>query len=452
MNDDAGRPLAKSDRLTAGKAVLSNQLNDMRDVPAKLSIALALAISGGAASSSFAAPAGSSAPATVSAVAQPDMERAQVAAATANAFLTLRSDIEDDFITPGLKVSEFLSRTNGREAFNRSLHRAEQIGGPRWIGDGTCQVHYEISGDRVARALSDIAAENAQRSPLPAAEIESRLRNWKNRTFSATGSSIRADMVTKVRPIGVDVWRGVDDSSRVAAIEASRENAVHRTLDELGAIQLDGQTVGKVIGNNPSVQNALSDWLRQRPVTSLQFQDDLQVRYTLGVNRYQLFDQFVDAAKAASVTLPPEEQLAKVREQFQEIVNTTGVAPVAARRDGSGHADEAVNLIPQQPPDWIYQQLDAQATAKYHNSQLRTKRDAEDRATEALLDKLTAMPLNKDMTVGQAAKRSEAIGSAITRAVSRARLYKVEYDAGTGDTTVKMMLDPREFWYDLNRP
>src|SRR5438477_7624501 len=127
----------------------------MPDVRHKLSIAVAL--TGMAVFGVGVALAENRAPATVSATAVSDAEHAQVAAATANAFLTLRGDVEQSSITPGLRVIDFLQRTDGQDAFNKALHRAEQIGGPRWLDDQTCQVRLEISGERIARALVDIA-------------------------------------------------------------------------------------------------------------------------------------------------------------------------------------------------------------------------------------------------------------------------------------------------------
>src|SRR4051812_39472507 len=284
----------------------------------EIRIAAIAAVAGAAgivgASSTFAAPPSSSSkPSTVSPKLVPEAERAQIAAATANAFYTLRRDVEGRQISPDLTVDEFLRRTEGREALTKALHRAEQIGGPRWIDDQTCQIQLEIAGARIVQALSDIAAAESSRSPMPANEIERRLRTWNDRTFAATGSSIRADMVQNVRPAGVEAWRGVDDATRVAAIQAARDNAVYRVVEELSNIQVDSEnTFGQLLEKNPPIKQKLSDWLRQRPVTSLQFQDDLQVRYTLALSRSQLFNQFVEAATAAGVKLPPEDELEKL--------------------------------------------------------------------------------------------------------------------------------------------
>src|SRR4051812_2390365 len=79
------------------------------------------------------------APATANASSEAS-DRAQIAAASSNALESLRQDLEGRTIDPsasGLTIGEFLNRTDGRERFTKSLRRAEQIGGPRWVNDQT---------------------------------------------------------------------------------------------------------------------------------------------------------------------------------------------------------------------------------------------------------------------------------------------------------------------------
>src|SRR5947207_3320961 len=74
----------------------------------------------------------------------------QVAAATAQAVQSLKSQITALPIARNLTVQELLDRTGGEDEFVSALERSEQIGAPRWIDEHTCQVKLEISGDRVA--------------------------------------------------------------------------------------------------------------------------------------------------------------------------------------------------------------------------------------------------------------------------------------------------------------
>ncbi|MBC8105041.1 MAG: hypothetical protein H7Z14_00500 [Anaerolineae bacterium] len=379
-----------------------------------------------------------------------EYDRAQVSAATANAYVNLRKDVERNWIMPQLTVGEFVRRAHGEDALRVAVRQAQQIGGPRWIDDQTCQIKVETTGTTLARALVEIARNDPQRT-MSADEVERRLADWDRRSFSATGTSIAANKVHEVRPIGAPAWRAVDDASRVAAVDAARENAVARVLDDLRSIRLSETiTVGDVLSRNEAVANRLTELLRNRPVTSIQFRDDLQVQYTLSVSRRELVETFVEAAKKAGVELPPDATQEKLHPQFrQEITSTTGVA--VARAGNNVVMNAAPNLVPAQPPRWVFDQIDASGSAKFRNSPLHTKQDAEDSATDAIRSKLLAMKLSEGLTLGEAADRDPAIRAAVDRALSRARTFKVDYDSD-GSVSVKMMLDPRELWTDLSRP
>ena len=245
------------------------------------------------------------------------------------------------------------------------------------------------------------------------------MSDWSNRSFTATGTSIAANKVHEVRPIGIAAWRGVDDESRIAAIDAARANAVSRVIDDLRAIRLDEKlTVGDVLSQSPAVASRMADLLRNRPVTSVQFKDDLAVHYTLSVSRRELVDTFLDAAQKAGVELPPDATKEKLHPQFrQEITSTTGVA-IAQRADNAAATNVQQIVIPAQPPRWVFDQIDAEARAAFRNSLLFTKQDAEAAATEVIRVRLLSMPLTQGTTLAEAAARDPGIATAIDRAVA----------------------------------
>jgi hypothetical protein len=232
---------------------------------------------------------------------------------------------------------------------------------------------------------------------------------------------------------------------------AAREYEVAGVIEELLSVRLDEmQTVGDVLSHNEAVSNRLVELLRNRPVTSIQFTDDLQIQYTLSVSRRELVETFLDAAKQAGVELPPDATMEKLRPQFrQEITSTTGTA-VATRTVNATMSAPAV-VIPQQPPRWVYDQIDADGSANFRSSLLHTKQDAEDAATNAIRARLLGQRLNESLTLADAAERDPKVRRAVDRALSRAHVYKVDYDP-SGSVSVKMSVDPRELWSELSRP
>src|SRR4051812_20498107 len=107
-----------------------------------------------------------------------DARRDQIAAATCRAVDLLRNEIAQEPIGRNVTVSELLDRTNSTDTFNKTLQRAQMIGGPRWIDEQTCQVRLDISGPRVRQALVSIAASNPKKSPIAPEVMTAHLRDW----------------------------------------------------------------------------------------------------------------------------------------------------------------------------------------------------------------------------------------------------------------------------------
>lgn len=387
--------------------------------------------------------------------------RSQIIAASSNAMDSLRRDIEQRRIDPtsNLTVGDFLDRTAGEDHLAKTLRRAEQIGGPRWVDEQTCQVKLEIGGDQVAQTLVEIALTDPRRSPIAVDLLEQRLTDWKRRSFAATGTSIRADRAAQVRPVGAaDAWRTVDDRAREAAVSAARDSAAQRVLDTIKPVQIVGaQSVGDVLAANDAINKHLTDWLRARPVTSLRYTDALEVQYQPAVTADDLLDELIREARQANVALPDDPAaMAKARDELRNrLAKATLVgratATAGAQPPETGGGQGIVFAAQTPPPDWIFNQIDAEGTASARPSLLRTKQAAEDQATQAIRDKFLALQLSPGQSIGDATKTDPAVRAAVDRAMSRVRVYKVDYGP-KGEVTVKMMMDPREFWWDLTRP
>jgi len=387
-----------------------------------------------------------------SAAAPPEDLRMLQSAAVADATKNLRDEIRAASITRDLTVNDLITRAGGEEEFSKLMHRAELIGGPRQIDEQTAQVRMELRGDRVATALVEIARQAGDRSPIKPDALAQALADWKNRTFSATGSSLSVERADSLPPGVISpVWRNVTKEAQDQAKAAAREDAVRRVLEAVGQVRVGGAIAGDIIDDNDSVKMALSDWLRKRPVNNLVFGDDLRVSYTLAASGEELFDQFLAAARQAKIPISLDRAAYdKAKDEFaRRVTPTTG-------NSGNDNAkllkagDAAPATIPQQPPDWVSQQIEATGQAKYRDSKLQAQQEAVDHASEAIRAKLLALPLNKNESVGDARKHDQVVNDAVNRAIAQARIYHVSYPAD--GVEVKMALDPREFWQALSQP
>jgi hypothetical protein len=368
-----------------------------------------------------------------------------VSAATADAVNRLRADVEMQRLSSDLTVGDFLERTSGWDPFLQALHRADQIGGPRWIDNETCQVKLAIGSDQVRKTLVKIAQDSGRASPLPPDALAAKLQVWDDRTFTATGTSISAARAQQIRPTDLaGPWRTVPDNARKQTIADARDDAGDRVLGSIGSIEIaDGKNVSQVLADK-DVRDAMQQWLGGRPVTRLEFRNDLSVEVTICAEGRDVFDTFSDAASKSDLMPKDPVKVAKIRQAF---IQQTAPAIGSARVAGQPASVVATARVPRQPPQWITQALNTEATQKFKGTRLKTARDAENAARDALRDKVDALQLSTT-TIGEAAKRDPAIEKAVGQAMDRARAYKIDY-LPDGSATVKVSLDPRDLWDQL---
>jgi len=118
-----------------------------------------------------------------------DVRQAKIEAATNNAVNALMADVQRQPITNNIAVRDFVSRTQSEDALMATLREADQIGGPRWIDESTCQIRLEIGGQKVANTLEKISDGAGDKSPVKPAALKRALNTWDRRSFSAVGTS-----------------------------------------------------------------------------------------------------------------------------------------------------------------------------------------------------------------------------------------------------------------------
>jgi hypothetical protein len=375
-----------------------------------------------------------------------DGHDAQVAAAAGDAVCRMRADIESQPLGPALSVGDFLRQTQSTDELTQALRHADQIGGPRWIDDQTCQVKLSIGSRQVRDALVKIADESGKRSPLPSEAIAAKLAVWDDRTFNATGTSISSTRAQILHPIDLlGAWHQVSDDARKQAIAAARDDAVDRIMKSIEPIELsEGKTVSQALEEG-ALHEALRAWLVGRPVTRLEFRNDLSIEITLAADGHDVYEEFVDLSAKGDMLPKDSLKLAKIRREFvQQIAPAVGSARATRQESAS---TESIARIPRQAPAWLNESLNTQATEHFRDSRLKTARAAEDHARELLHDRINALALQQS-TIGEAARHEPAVERAVQQALERARAYKIDY-LPDGSATVKVSLDPHDLWDEL---
>lgn len=373
---------------------------------------------------------------------QEEARKDQVRAAQANAIASLRDEISRLTLARNLTVKDFLDRTSSWDELTQTLQRSEQVGGPRWIGPGACQVQLAIAGPRLARALVDIAAANPKTTPLPPEVLRRYLSTWEDRTFSATGSSSGAAEVVHFRP-PADAWASVNDEARRQAVNAALGDAAQQSLQSISAVPLNGQqSVGDALRQD-DVGKRMRDFWMSRPVTRVDYREDLTVEVALSAPPAEV----ADALKSALGDKAQEADWARIRKELAgRMVAAVGRGRVEVQPQAVRPA--APLLLPDGAPQWVERQVSAEGTAKVSGSRLRAARSAEQKAIEQLEAQVQALPLTAKQTVGEAAKVDANLRQRLSLVLALARTDRVDY-AEDGTVSVRVSMELRDVWEAL---
>jgi hypothetical protein len=259
--------------------------------------------------------------------------------------------------------------------------------------------------------------------------------------------------VELIRPVPhARAWDAVADDARKAAIAQARRNAVAQILKTIGPTPLSGdRQVADALAADKELAADVEGWLMGRPVTQVEFRDDLQVRTTLAVPGAELFEVFRKSAARHPDAVGTVDEAAwfKVRDEFVARLAQAQICRGAAHVGGGKGKGRAVQL-PRTPPGWVDETVDADGSAR--GAGLKAAREAELDAIAGLRARLASLPLAEGTTVGDAAKRDKQVAEAFDRALGRARRSKTEYTAD-GVARVEMSLELSDLWQELqDRP
>lgn len=389
--------------------------------------------------------------------AAPDPAEAQVRAATKDAVANLYDEVSRAPLTGGMSVGDFVRRTNSADELAKVLQRAQQIGGPRWIDENTCQIELQISGPVVAAALKRAAAANPRRSPISPVELDRIVKNWNERSFSATGAATSRLPAARVRRgprMGLqrDPWWDVSDAVREQTVAAARVDAAKRCLSGLGQVPLTSNTsVGDVLAVK-DVGEAMQKWLASQPAARVELHDDLEAEVELTAAPLDSFAAFrALAMKQKQISVPTDEQgWNKVRIAFEQRMEPPIGRAVAATGAAQAQAQPGPKPLglPQRPPAWVARRLESTGNGAPGRTKLLAARAAEAAAEEKLRRQIEELQLAPKLTLAQAAKNDPRVERAISKALTRCRIAKVDYhENGAADIAIYLDLDT--LWQEL---
>jgi len=376
-----------------------------------------------------------------------DRVQSQITAAASNAVEKLAADVLDEQIGVDLTVADFVHDTTSLDALMYLLRQSQQIGGPRWLDDQTCQVKLAMEGPRVLEMLRQAAELNVNTTPIPSQALVKRLKDWKDRTFVATGTAITLRAAQELRPPASGAWDQIPEAARKDAVVAAARNASDKAMEDLKSIEYQpGQALSSALGNQ-AVQQKLQTYLSDRPVTSVHFSNDGSVETTLAMGEDDLVGAVIDALRSSSIEISNDpDQLKRLHDQIDGKLNAvTGRAKAGFTLQSR---PVAAVMLPGTPPEWIKNPITVGGSASAGGNRLKTARIAEDQALAALLKHMESLPLNNNRTVGEWASQNASVRHVLDQMLIRAKVTRIEY-APDGSAAVKVTLDPRDLWDEL---
>ena len=185
-----------------------------------------------------------------------------------------------------------------------------------------------------------------------------------------------------------------------------RANAADRVLASVAPLDLgNGRRVGDALAT-PAVGEPVKQWLMERPITSVEFRDDLGVRLTLSASPAAFWEVLrANLSKQQAVPTPAGEPAwTSLRDETDRRMAIPAGTAFARAGTPSTHA----LALPARPPEWVDRAVEADGVAQATGPKLRTARAAENAALRRLRIRIEALPFSADMTVGDAAHRRDA--------------------------------------------
>jgi len=377
-----------------------------------------------------------------------DSRQAQIQAAAANGVAALREQVLHTRLGRDGTVGDFLDRAKATDELNPILESAQPVGGPRWVDEHVCQVKVELPAAKVSAFLMSVAKDETRHAGMKPDALKSKLAEWKDLKFTGTGTSAGGDEIDQARPgDSAGKWSDVSDRSRKTAISQAHADALQQVMQAIKPISLDGKkTVADVLGQ-PVVSQHVSRWLKSQPVTKIEFLENLKVSVTVSVTPKSLGAEIksavlADNSLARGLAVDWSAVNAKV-----ESLSTAFTGSATAEIAGPGTSLSSV-VLPLTPSDPLDQQLEAEGVATVGSSRLKTGLAAQEQALANLREKFLQLHIDPGTTLGDAARKDQALEQAIDRALKHARTTRADYHAD-GSVRVKISLDVRDAWDEL---
>jgi hypothetical protein len=225
--------------------------------------------------------------------------------------------------------------------------------------------------------------------------------------------------------------------------EQAIQDARQKLKQEIMATEIEtGQTVGALLREKGKEQELDRQLAEINPVGGARWLDERSCQVRIEVPG----DQVAEIVARASALRPGEKQVV--------IRTMSRMTFVSVGRGGNqksmAHPESGSRLIPQQPPEWVNQEISAEAWSRAGKSPLLAAQAAEAEARKLLAQRVGELVLAYSTSLQRAGEINPSIAEATARALAEARVRRTDYGAD-GSARVRVELNLRRLWDELNR-
>lgn len=210
-------------------------------------------------------------------------------------------------------VAQIVERVDGYAILMNGLARAEQIGGPRVVGEDFVQVQLQINGSRAAQLVLQAVSVNPQKSPVPPDRAARLLQDWNHRVFTSTGTSVEPQEAMPLEPtttpttprrvsLDLDVapaWARSPISasgsaerqqSRLRTARAAEQTArdtLRRKIEEL--VLVGERTMGEVAKEDEDIRRVIDNATAAASIFGADYRSDGSVELRVSLDGQQLW-------------------------------------------------------------------------------------------------------------------------------------------------------------------
>lgn len=205
-------------------------------------------------------------------------------AAKRQASQELRKQVMNQPVGRQLTVGKLTDDLNAQRELDEVLAQAHQVGGVRWVDNGTCQVRVELEAARVRNRLLDIASRDEAKPPISPERLRKLLDGWRIDRFVATGTGgaiteVQQDSVQQSSFVAqwsdemIDATASARPSrSRLHTARAAEHSAREELRKKVQSLPLqEGKTVGEATADDAKLARALDRTVTRARVTKVDY-------------------------------------------------------------------------------------------------------------------------------------------------------------------------------------